>query len=99
MKLNSREVIKTIHLPEIFELNPLFSDVQSQKVFADSKTFVDCVPKSSPDKILSDYLEQKGQTNFDLKQFVFDHFDLPGFPVVQFSIDAIKPVTDHIESK
>ena len=98
MKLNSREVIKTIHLPEIFELYPLFSDVQSQKVFADSKTFVDCVPKSSPDKILSDYLEQKGQADFDLKQFVFDHFDLPGFPVVQFSIDAIKPVTDHIES-
>lgn len=84
-------------MPEIFELYPLFTDVQSKKIFADSKTFVDCIPKFSGDKILSAYLQQKDEPGFDLKQFVFDHFKLPVFPVVQFSTDALKPVTEHIE--
>jgi alpha,alpha-trehalase len=86
-------------LPEIFELYPLFADVQSKKIFADSKTFVDCVPLFAVDKILSDYVQQKEEPGFDLKLFVADHFDLPtALPDAPLSIDAGKPVTEHIES-
>lgn len=62
---------------EIFELEPLFADVQMQQIFADGKTFVDCVPKESTEAILEKYLQQKNAANFNLEGFVQAHFDLP----------------------
>ena len=62
---------------QIFELSPLFEDVQMGKVFADGKSFVDCIPKRNPDEILQLYLQQKSKHDFDLKKFVLEHFDIP----------------------
>jgi alpha,alpha-trehalase len=62
---------------QIFELSSLFEAVQLQKVFADGKTFVDCIPKSAADKILAAYEKEKQEAGFDLKQFVRTHFELP----------------------
>jgi alpha,alpha-trehalase len=62
---------------EIFELDPLFADVQLQQIFADGKTFVDCVPKENTETILEKYLWQKDVLDFDLKAFVMAHFELP----------------------
>lgn len=61
----------------IFELTPLFEAVQLQKVFADGKTFVDCIPKTSADDIITVYEKEKQADGFDLKQFVLAHFELP----------------------
>ena len=61
----------------IFELTPLFEAVQLQKVFADGKTFVDCIPKTSADDIITAYEKEKQADGFDLKQFVLAHFELP----------------------
>lgn len=58
-------------------LGPLFSDVQSAKLFPDQKTFADAVPKSDPLMILADYRMQKSQTSFDLRHFVEVNFTLP----------------------
>jgi alpha,alpha-trehalase len=58
-------------------LGPLFSDVQSAKLFPDQKTFADAVPKGDPLMILADYRMQKTQTSFDLRHFVNVNFDLP----------------------
>lgn len=80
---------------QIFDLHPLFHDVQLQKVFADGKTFVDCSPKINPEEILQRYLQQKDKAGFDLKGFVLQHFHLPK----AFAADAIlktSSVEEHI---
>lgn len=63
--------------PDIM-LGPLFSDVQSAKLFPDQKTFADAVPKSDPLMILADYRMQRSQRGFDLRHFVEVNFTLPG---------------------
>lgn len=63
--------------PDIL-LGPLFSDVQSAKLFPDQKTFADAVPKSDPLTILADYHMQRKQSGFDLRHFVDVNFTLPG---------------------
>jgi alpha,alpha-trehalase len=55
----------------------LFEAVQAGRVFSDSKTFVDAVPRQDPDAILAAFRAQSGQPGFDLAQFVAEHFDLP----------------------
>lgn len=62
--------------PDIL-LGPLFSDVQSAKLFPDQKTFADAVPKSDPLMILADYRMQRNQSSFDLRHFVEVNFTLP----------------------
>ena len=61
----------------------LFRDVQTKRVFADNKTFVDCLPKFPPDVILKKYNHQKGKPKFDLKTFVDENFTPPQSPVVR----------------
>ncbi|GAB3576677.1 alpha,alpha-trehalase TreF [Spirosoma luteolum] len=56
---------------------PLFEAVQRQHLFADSKTFVDCVPQQAPDQILAAYEVAVGQPNFSLDAFVQTHFAVP----------------------
>ena len=53
----------------------LFVAVQTNRVFPDSKTFVDCVPKLDPEEILSRYRARKGEPEFDLTAFVHEHFE------------------------
>lgn len=76
----------------------LFRDVQMSKVFPDGKTFVDCVPKRNPKNIVADYLQQKGNVKFDLKQFVQNNFELPPAPPVLNYIMQEKDVTQHIKN-
>ena len=58
-------------------LGPLFTAVQSAKLFPDQKTFADAVPKSDPLMILADYRMQRNQSGFDLRHFVNVNFTLP----------------------
>ena len=55
---------------EIFELHPLFEDVQMSRIFADEKTFVDCLPKYTLEEINKKYQLEKDSPGFDLKKFV-----------------------------
>lgn len=59
-------------------LGPLFSDVQTAKLFPDQKTFADAVPKSDPLMVLADYRMQRNQSGFDLRHFVDVNFVVPG---------------------
>ena len=52
----------------------LFIAVQREQVFPDSKTFVDCAPRSDPAAILSTYRAESVAPGFDLKAFVTRHF-------------------------
>lgn len=62
----------------IYEAHPLFEDVQLGAVFADSKTFVDCIPLQPIPVILEAYRQQRRQDDFDLTAFVTQYFSVPG---------------------
>jgi alpha,alpha-trehalase len=83
---------------EIFELEPLFADVQMQQVFADGKAFVDCTPKENTDIILEKYLQQKDNPAFNLKEFVFAHFELPKIFAGDFKTAAGTNTSRHINN-
>jgi alpha,alpha-trehalase len=80
---------------QIFELNPLFEEVQMQKIFADGKTFVDCTPKTAVEEILANYENQKQSDGFDLKQFVLAHFEVP--KAFASDVKVAASVEEHIE--
>ena len=76
----------------------LFVDVQMNRVFADGKTFVDCIPKRKPADIVADYESAKGTAGFDLKKFVADNFDLPANPVDNYKTNTSEDVVTHIKN-
>lgn len=79
------------------DLEELFHDVQMAHIFPDSKTFVDCTPKSDPKTILAAYRIEKDVTGFDLKSFITQNFDMPVSPATG-DIDTDKPIRDHLSS-
>jgi alpha,alpha-trehalase len=83
---------------EIFDLQPLFEDVQMQQVFPDGKTFVDCVPKHSLEEINREYIQRKDQPGFSLKDFLTEYFDLPRIYFTDYITDTGKSVEQHIEA-
>ena len=81
---------------EIQSLSPLFEDVQLNNVFPDGKTFVDCLPKYSPEEINTKYIEEKDQHGFNLKQFVLVNFNLPVSHSNNYQSDINKTVPENI---
>jgi alpha,alpha-trehalase len=75
----------------------LFEEVQTSHVFADSKTFVDCIPRYEPADIMKSYNEEKGKKGFDLKAFVHKHFGTP-IPPRPYHSDSTQSVEAHIDS-
>jgi alpha,alpha-trehalase len=76
----------------------LFIDVQMQRIFPDNKTFVDCVPKDDPTKIVADYTQLKqSKATIDLKQFVLDHFNVPSVANDTFHSDMNESMEAHIK--
>jgi alpha,alpha-trehalase len=55
----------------------LFEAVQMGRVFDDGKTFVDCAPRGSPERILDAYRAQCDRPGFALARFVHAHFLAP----------------------
>ncbi|GAB3642894.1 alpha,alpha-trehalase TreF [Spirosoma arcticum] len=78
-------------------LGDLFDDVQLSGIFADSKTFVDCVPKLPPDELLALYETQKDAPNFDLSAFVHEHFTLPTATASDYVSDTSVSTAEHID--
>ena len=80
----------------IESLGDLYEAVQAQRVFPDSKYFVDCTPRTDAASIVKAYHELKQQPGFDLKLFVTTHFILP--PEIHSNyLSANKPLLQHIE--
>jgi alpha,alpha-trehalase len=75
----------------------LFDSVQLKSVFADQKTFVDCTPKGDPKQIVATYTSEKNQSDFDLKKFVADHFNLPEEKNSTYTSSASTGIEKHIE--
>jgi alpha,alpha-trehalase len=69
----------------------LFVAVQSAKLFPDSKTFADAVPKSAPEEILARFNAAKPVSREALQAFVAENFVLPA----QVSGTEL-PVVEHV---
>jgi alpha,alpha-trehalase len=79
----------------IESLGALYEDVQLARIFADSKYFVDCIPKYPAGDILDDYENKKNLPGFDLKKFVEDWFILPQETASDYS-SSNKDIITHI---
>jgi alpha,alpha-trehalase len=94
---------RVAHVPPADPLTPadryqeLFTAVQGARVFADSKTFVDCVPRGRPDDILAEYRARKDQPDFDLARFVHAHFRSERPPDSHYVSDPGQSLVDHID--
>jgi alpha,alpha-trehalase len=75
----------------------LFVDVQTNRIFNDSKSFVDCVPKDDPAQILAAYRAEKPVPGFDLAEFVHAHFAVQTVPPNHYVSDPDKSLPDHID--
>lgn len=93
-------IIASENLPQSPDVlwGDLFVAVQTAAIFPDSKTFVDCTPKSAPEAITEEYLKQKDTPNFDLKAFVFAHFDLPKGYEAAFHSNTSQSAATHIHA-
>src|SRR5690348_11710704 len=76
----------------------LFDTVQRQRVFADSKTFADAVPKSSPQDIMAAWSREHRAPGFDLRGFVARHFSVPEVHESTYRSEAGEDVCAHISS-
>ncbi|WP_257557258.1 alpha,alpha-trehalase TreA [Sphingobium sp. CFD-2] len=56
----------------------LFRAVQTQRLFPDGKTFVDAVPRRSPEAIMADFRSSRPQDKEALRSFVLANFAVPG---------------------
>lgn len=75
----------------------LFVAVQTGRVFADSKTFVDCAPKREPEAILETYRACKSGEDFDLTRFVHDNFEPVTPPESCYVSDPERSLLEHID--
>ena len=76
----------------------LFVAVQQGRVFADSKTFVDCAPLGHPAEILASYRARAHAPGFDLAQFVQQHFRQLQPTAADYAPVPGQPLREHIAS-
>src|SRR5687768_8727414 len=67
-----------------------------ESVFADGKTFVDCIARRPFADIRNRYETVKDLPDFSLSSFVHDNFDLPEQPVAEYQSVAGRPLLDHL---
>ena len=75
----------------------LFVAVQSGRVFADSKSFVDTVPNGDPEAILRRFRDEHRQPGFDLACFVGRHFTHEAPPSSHYMSDPGQKLAGHID--
>lgn len=82
----------------IEDFRTLFEAVQLNRIFPDSKTFVDCTPKFELNTIEEKYTRLKSLPGFDLKTFVVENFELPVAHTANYKSDRSKNVAENIKA-
>jgi alpha,alpha-trehalase len=75
----------------------LFVDIQHSGLFADSKTFPDCIPNCDPDVIVAYYREARGAPGFSLADFVQAYFTRASVPDSHYLSDPANTLREHID--
>jgi len=76
--------------------SPLFETVQRSDLFDDSKTFVDSMPQRDPDTICCQFETRRQDPEFELEEFVYEHFEVPGAPARVPTEDDDTPTDDSM---
>ena len=76
----------------------LFERVQLERVYPDSKTFVDALPVRAPAQILAEYQEARGEPDFDLRKFVTARFMPPEGAGSDYHTQPGRDVREHIDA-
>jgi alpha,alpha-trehalase len=76
----------------------LFERVQLERVYPDSKSFVDALPVSAPEQVLAAYRKERGQPGFDLRKFVAAHFTPPPAAGAEYHTVPGQDVREHIDA-
>lgn len=76
----------------------LFVQVQMERVFPDSKAFVDMSPTQPPQQVLDAYRRAKAQPGFDLREFVAVHFVAAPDNAREYHSDTTQNVQQHIDA-
>src|SRR5213596_3092629 len=80
------------------DLGALFQAVQLSGIFEDSKTFADARPRLAPAEITARYGSARGAPQFNLRQFVEEHFELPRPVGEGFRSDTSQTMEQHIRA-
>ncbi|MBF6990143.1 MULTISPECIES: alpha,alpha-trehalase TreF [Cupriavidus] len=75
----------------------LFVDVQHSGLFADSKTFPDCIPGCDPEWIVARYRQTRVEPGFCLADFVQAHFTRAIVPDSHYVSDPANTLREHID--
>ena len=94
---NSSPADKPVLAGPQHQLGELFEAVQMNRIFPDSKTFADCVPKASYAAILEAYKQEKEKADFRLEDFVNRYFERPHAYASGFTADTSLSVQQHIK--
>lgn len=76
----------------------LFEKVQMARIYPDSKSFADAIPKKTPSAIIKAYNTQKNVKNFDLKTFVNENFTMPESHHVAYQSDISAGIGKHLDT-
>ena len=75
----------------------LFQRVQTERIFADSKTFADAAARSTPEEVMRRYAADWNREGFSLKSFVDQQFVIPGAVASDFRTRPGDEIRAHIE--
>ena len=76
----------------------LFERVQLERVYPDSKSFVDALPVSAPEQVLAEFRQARGRPDFDLRKFVATHFTPPPSAGAEYHTVPGQDVREHIDA-
>jgi alpha,alpha-trehalase len=91
---NARDAVP---LPPSQIYGELFQRVQSERAFADSKTFADAIANAEPAEILRRYTASKDVAGFSLKEFVAENFTIPTAAEGDFKTRPREEIRAHID--
>ena len=74
----------------------LFQRVQTERVFADSKTFADASANLAPGEIMRRYAAEQGRPEFSLASFVAAYFVIPGAVASEFQTTPREELRAHV---
>jgi alpha,alpha-trehalase len=74
----------------------LFDSIQIRGLFSDPKMFLDCLPKSTTDSIMTAFKEAKSKPDFSLQDFVNQWFTIPKPPADAYTSDLLSSPESHI---
>lgn len=77
-------------------LGELFAEVQNMQVYSDGKTFVDLIPRRRLQAIRQEYVLKRKDPNFDLREFVTQHFYSFDSQNVSYVYDGQSTIREHI---